>query len=56
MKKCSILAIKEMQLKTILGFHFTPIRMTYSRAITTTNAGEDATKQEHLDAVGGNAN
>jgi hypothetical protein len=41
-----------MQIKTTLGFHLTP----ESRAITTTNAGEDVAEQEPLYAVGGNAN
>jgi hypothetical protein len=32
------------------------LEWTYSRAITTTNAGEDAIKQEPLHTVGGSAN
>jgi hypothetical protein len=40
-KKCSSsLVIKEMQIKTILRFHPTPIRMSTSRARKITNAGE----------------
>jgi hypothetical protein len=53
MKKCSMsLATKEMQIKTILRFHLTPVRM----AIAKTNASEDAAVQEPLYTVGGNAN
>jgi hypothetical protein len=48
-KKClASLAIKKVKIKTTLGFHLTPVRWPYSRAITTTNAGEDASKPEPL--------
>jgi hypothetical protein len=42
-KKCSTsLVIKEMQIKAILQFHLTPVRMAIFKGITTTNAGENA--------------
>jgi hypothetical protein len=45
--KCSIsLIIKEMQIKTTLRFHLTPVRMAIVKG--NDNAGEDIVKQEHL--------
>jgi hypothetical protein len=57
MKKClTFLVIKEMQIKTILRFHFTSVRMDIFRVITI-NAGKDGVNQELLYTVGGgNAN
>jgi hypothetical protein len=54
-KKCSTsLAIKEMQVKTILRFHFTPVRMAIIKN-TTKNIGEDV-KKNTLCTVFGNVN
>jgi hypothetical protein len=55
MKKCSpSLAIKEMQIKTTLRFHLTPVRMVISGTQTTTNVGEDAGEKVPSYTAGGN--
>jgi hypothetical protein len=55
MKKCSTsMAIKELQIKTVLRFHFTPVRMTIFKNKTTPNVGEDEAKQEPLYTLDGN--
>jgi hypothetical protein len=49
------LAIKEMQIKTTLKLHLTPIRMTTIKK-TNANVGEDVRKRESLYTAGGNIN
>jgi hypothetical protein len=49
------MAIKEMQIKTLLRFHLTPVRMVSSRT-QTTNVGEDKVEKEPSYTVGGSVN
>ena len=55
MKRCSTpLAIREMQTKTAISYHFIPIRIAILKK--TTDVGEDVEKREPLYIVGGNVN
>ena len=57
MKSCSMsLIIREMQIKTTMRYHLTPVRMGISENVQTTNAGEGVEKREPSCTVGGNVN
>jgi hypothetical protein len=54
MKKCLTSSpIREMQIKTSLGFHVTPVRMAIIKN-KTTNAGEDVREKEPSYTADGN--
>ena len=57
MKRCSpSLIIKEMQIKTTMRYHLTPVRMAIIKSLQTINAGEGVEKREHSCTVVGNVN
>ena len=57
LKNCSTsLIIREMQTKTILRYHLTPVRMDIIKKSKTINAGETMEQREPSYTVGGNVN
>ena len=57
MKECSTSPIiREMQIKTTMRYHLTPVRWPSSENLQTINAGEGVEKREPSCTVGGNVN
>ena len=57
MKRCSaLLIIREMQIKTTMRYHLTPVRMAIIKSLHTINAGEGVEKKECSCTVGRNVN
>ena len=57
MKRSSTsLIIREMQIKTTMRYHFTPVRMAAIKSLQAINAGEGVEERETSYTVGGNAN
>ena len=57
MERCSTsLITREMQIKTTVRYHLTPVRMASIQNLQTINAGEGVEKREHSCSVGRNVN
>ena len=57
MKRCSTsFIIREMQIKTTMRYHYTPVRMAAIQNLQAIHAGEGVEKREPSYTFGGNAN
>ena len=53
LKRClTSLIIRDMQIKTIMSYHLTPVSMVIIKKTTEANAGRDMRKREPLCTVG----